>query len=146
MTKRLLITLGIIFYSNVLYAAGTVGPVVISNNSGTSRYTSYTIPWTSDASGNANGTTFSLLAWGRVVQVEFTPGAGGVQPTTLYDITLNDTRSIDYIGGAGANLSNTVSTVLTTTNPTIVGGITLELSVTNAGNAKQGTVVIWVEQ
>ena len=145
MTHRVCATVVcLILLSMFAQAAGVVGPVVISNNTGKSSYVSYTIPWTSDAAGNANATTFQVTNWGRLVQVEFSPGAGGTQPTALYDIVLNDARGVDYLSGSGANLSNTVSTLVTPAAPVLVGSATLELQVSNAGITKSGTVVVWV--
>src|SRR5689334_18450439 len=64
----------------------------------------YTLAWTSHTDGSVHINTDPIL--GESVRVEFVPGAGGTQPTDLYDMVLLDTAGIDVLAGQGANLSN----------------------------------------
>lgn len=110
-----------------------------------------TIPWTSSA-GGAYTEVISVTGW--LTQVEFVPGTSGSQPTDLYDVTLPDANSYDCLAGTGANLSNTTTTrkspcvnATDGTNNSVVpvylsGAVTL--TVANGGNAKGGTVILWV--
>lgn len=110
--------------------------------------TKYSIAWTSDASGNVSGTSFDMKR-GGIGQVKFVPGAGGVQPSSAYDLTLIDSDSVDLLAGTGADLSNSVSTrtvpVIGTGNMLVYfEGGAVTPSISNAGNAKQGTFVLLV--
>lgn len=117
----------------------------------------YSFAWTSDAAGAVSGIPQTLPA-GSIVAVEFVPGAGGVQPTDLYDITLTDADGINVIddgtGAAsiGANLSNANSShkvpfvgggAVTYVRRWLHGGA-YTLVVANAGNAKSGTVNLYL--
>lgn len=113
------------------------------------------LAWTSDASGDVNGTATDYIS-GMIARVVFVPGTGGSEPTNLYDVTLRAYSSdgIDLLAGQGANLANNANTHVcpgvplkdgTTTSVTpIFVDDTLELVVANAGNAKSGTVVLYI--
>jgi hypothetical protein len=108
--------------------------------------TRYKCAWLSDASGNVNTNPFSVKP-GVLMQLKFVPNGGGTVPTDLYDITLSDTDAVDVIGGAGANLSATAGVVKNALLGDVYfhdGQQQLDLVVTNAGNAKGGTVYLWV--
>lgn len=116
--------------------------------------TKYTLAWTSSAGGAVSGNPFSLKR-GELLQVKFVPGAGGTQPTNLYTATLIDTDSVDVLAGAGvgSGLSNSVSTI---SIPQFGTGSAsaqryfhdatevVDLVIASAGNAKTGTVMLWV--
>ena len=72
--------------------------------------TKYSIAWTSDASGNVNGTPVALKR-GRLLQVKFAPTNGGTQPSNNYAATLIDADGVDLLAGKGAALSNTAASV-----------------------------------
>lgn len=111
------------------------------------------IAWTSDASGDANGTHTARLS-GELLRVVFIPDAVAV-PTALYDVTLEDDNVMDVLAGQGANLSETTTTNVCPGVPLLDGTTTsvrpmviddaLELKVSNAGNAKQGQVIIYLK-
>lgn len=107
------------------------------------------LAWTCDASGAVNGTRTTAFVSGEILRVVFVPGTGGAQPTNLYDVTLEDTDGVDVLDGCGANRSNAaaVSTApeigAAATGQRTAVSSTLELKVSNAGNAKQGTVVLY---
>ncbi len=110
-----------------------------------------TVTWVCDASGAVSGNSLSLA--GTLVKVSFKPDAGGTQPSDLYDMTIADEAGVDILGGQGANLSNATATsicpgvpmkdgVTTSTTPGIIFG-TITPSITNAGNAKGGTIIFY---
>ena len=108
-----------------------------------------TLQWTSSAGGAVSGIPSVALS-GEILRIAFIPGAGGVQPSDLYDITLLDDDGLDVLQGKGANLSNAAASQAcpligdgtTTVRPVAVDG-QLTLTVANAGNAKQGTVAVY---
>ena len=103
-----------------------------------------TFAWTSDGAGNATETTAKSFTGvlERVVQI---PDAGGTQPTSLYDIVVNDSDGADILHGLGADLSNAVAT-----NKSNINGLgsvvnsTLSISVSAAGASKGGKTIIYL--
>ncbi len=97
--------------------------------------------WTSTAGGDADGTTTGVYS-GEVLTLVTDPGAAA--PSANYDITVTDADSIDVLAGAGANRhTSTTEYVLAAS----LGGAVdsaLTLNVTNAGNAKQGDVYLYI--
>ena len=113
------------------------------------------IAWTSDASGDVNATTVEMPS-GSVAMVEFIPSGGGTAPTTLYDVTFTDEHSTNAFDDGtgtsiGANLSATLSAhkvpFIAGSSSTFVrawlAGGTYTPVVAAAGNAKQGTIVVF---
>jgi hypothetical protein len=110
--------------------------------------TQYSIAWVSDASGNVNTNTIAIKR-GVIIGVKFVPDAGGTQPSDAYDLLFQDANDVDLLMGGGANLSNSLSTrkkpALNTSDEVFFeGSASCELNITNAGNAKGGTVILWV--
>jgi hypothetical protein len=112
----------------------------------------HTFEWTSDGSGDAVITTDYAVS-GVITRVVFIPSSTAA-PTADYDITLTDPHGVDVLAGLGANLSDTDTlstcpgTPLTdgttvSVVPMFVDGI-LTLTVSNAGDTKAGTVVVFV--
>lgn len=116
----------------------------------------FTISWTSSSGGAANGQinssgTNGQYFSGEVMRVVFVPGAN---VSNAYSVTLSDENSLDILSGQGANLSNTTTFEICpsvamkdgTTTSTCFRTIDdlLTLSVTGAGNAKSGTIVIYM--
>lgn len=112
----------------------------------------FSINWTSDASGDVSGTQTAYLS-GVIARVAFVPGSGGSAPTNLYDVTLLDESGLDVLAGQGANLTTSASAVVpgvplkdgttTSVHPCHIDD-KLELRVANAGNAKSGTVILYL--
>lgn len=122
---------------------------IVTTESRSRTVQSLSLAWTSDAAGAVSGINSPQVS-GEIVRVVFTPGAGGVQPTNLYDIVLLDSDGFDVLATLGANLSNTVASQVTpltgdgtTTNQRIAVDGVLELQVSNAGDSKQGTVTVY---
>jgi hypothetical protein len=117
-----------------------------------------TASWTSDdATGAVNGTTEKLV--GRIIKAINAPGAAGVQPTDNYDIALTDSDGVDLLAGSLptlGNISNASKTeryffvkntdaapLSTSQSPLVCDKVTI--AVTNAGNAKQGAITLYIE-
>lgn len=107
------------------------------------------LAWTSDAAGAVSGNLVHIE--GVIERVVFVPGTGGVQPSDLYDVVLNDVDGLDVLAAKGANLSNATKTQVcpfigdgTTTNKPVAVAGPLDLVVAAAGDSKSGTVVLYV--
>ncbi len=107
--------------------------------------------WVSDSSGDVSGTDTPVVS-GELFNVTFIPDGGGTQPTNLYDVVLNDEHGIDVVGGDGGNLSNTTTSQTAPVHGSTAGAAAnvvrhgidgpLSLVVSNAGDAKGGTVIL----
>ena len=96
------------------------------------------VSWTSDASGDADGT---VTLDGAIVRVATNPDGTDV-PTDNYDITLVDADSIDILATEGNNRDTSTSEqVFPTDTPFHQGDITF--TVANAGNAKKGVCTLY---
>ncbi len=117
--------------------AGTV--VLAEEGWGTVR--KVTVAWTSSAGGAADLQTTNPFS-GKCFLLTTVPSGGGTAPTDLYDITALDEDGVDILAGAGANRATaTVQQVLDAS----LGGIAQDRiywHVTNAGNAKVGTIYL----
>lgn len=113
------------------------------------------IVWTSDASGVVSANTLTLPS-GTIVAVQFVPGAGGVQPTDLYDLTFtNAAGTNEFDDGAGTSIGANLSNATATTKIPFMAGAAAALIrrwlagglytpvVAAAGNAKQGTINLY---
>jgi hypothetical protein len=102
---------------------------------------SVTWAWTSDASGDVNGTdTVSISA----EAVRWVTNPGTAAPTASYDIVVNDSDAADVSAGVLANrhTSNTEQAYPAADTYHAVDG-PLSLVVTNAGSAKTGTLTMY---
>lgn len=123
-------------------AAGTVTVTALDVGRG---HTKYTITWVSDASGDVTGnsTDFSIIT-GSLRQASFAPDSGGTQPDDLYDATFTF-NGVDVLDGVAANLSDTTSVIIMFDPPLFYDGTSnFDLVISNAGNAKGGTFVLWM--
>jgi hypothetical protein len=147
MKKRLIniaAVLALVGLATFAYAVAA-GSIVLTATAVTRNVTKYQMAWTSDASGNVSGNATSLIGPGYIIKAEFVPGAGGTQPTNLYDVVFNDANGVDLLNAAGADLSNATSKLIQFNPPLYHDGATaLDLVVSNAGNAKTGTLYLWV--
>jgi len=84
---------------------------------------------------------------GYIKAIETIPGEEGDASTDCpdeYDITLDDPYDYDLAGGSLADRSDSVAQKVVPRSPIPVDSeITLEI--TNAGNAKQGRIIIYVD-
>lgn len=112
--------------------------------------------WTSDDATGAveaatNAAVTKIVTGKWLLQAQTKPTSGGTAPTDNYDIVLNDDLSMDVMGGTLANRSSTLTQValpypgsLTYAPVPVKGALTL--SITNAGNAKKGTVYLYLSR
>lgn len=99
--------------------------------------------WTSSAGGAADATTTEYYS-GAVERMVTVPGSGGDAPTAAYDVAITDKHGIDVLLGAGANRSATAQDSVLAASLGFVANTQLTLAVTNAGNAKSGTVYLYI--
>lgn len=122
------------------------GSVTVTSTARLGGVTEYSCAWVSDASGDVSGNAFAVRP-GTIVGIRTKPSA--TTPTAAYDMTLVDTDSVDILTGLGANLSATVTVRavphLSTYGLVYFEGGNLDLVVAAAGNAKGGTLTIWVK-
>lgn len=98
--------------------------------------------WTSDASGDASEATSAAFD-GKLIGLTTIPDAVAA-PTTLYDVTVTDAGGHDVLLGAGADRSATVTEHVAEASLGAAAASKLTLVVANAGNAKEGTVIVYV--
>lgn len=122
-------------------AAGSITDTSSSVNA-IGQITKHSIAWTSDAGGAVSGNTISVQA-GRLRQVKFIPD-GTTAPTDLYDVTLLDADGADVLVGNGANQSATVAAWYLPANPIFIDAGDLTPTIANAGNAKKGTIILYI--
>jgi len=101
------------------------------------------LAWVSDASGDVSGTNTAKNYSGTVSRVHFIPSATAA-PTANYDVTILDDDGVDVIDAQGADRSATLKEAITGFGE--VMGSELQLVVANAGNAKEGIVVIHIRR
>jgi hypothetical protein len=118
--------------------AGTVTTTEVTHTS----IKKVTFDWLSTSLGAASATTSAGFD-GELLGVLFIPDSGDTAPSDAYDVTLADEDSIDLLFGQGANLSGTAS-VAVLSNLGIVAKETLSLTVSNAGDANGGNVIVYV--
>lgn len=132
------------------------GSIAVTTREVTHNILLYQVNWTSDASGDVNGTSFDMIV-GTIVAVEFVPGSGANAPTTLYDVDLIDEEGVTmFDDGSGTSIGSNLSAVDASHKVPLVGlvGVTIyrrwhhggpvEPRVANAGNTKRGTVNVFV--
>jgi hypothetical protein len=100
--------------------------------------------WTATAGGAADLIT-SNAYYGNIQALVTIPDAG-VAPTTLYDITITDTETVDVLSAVGANRSATATESVC---PALIAGNavfgTLTLNITNAGNGGKGVTILYIK-
>lgn len=116
-----------------------VGTVVLTEETSGS-IKKLTAAWTSTAGGVASATGSKIFT-GALLFMVTDPGA--TAPTDDYDVVINDDEGHDVLAGTGAN-RDTANTEYVTASMGAVVNSTLRLRVTAAGNAKQGTVIIFL--
>lgn len=123
------------------------GSIVLATTDLGGGVTKYSIAWTSDASGNVNGTPVALKR-GRLLQVKFVPTNGGAQPSNNYAATLLDGDGVDLLAGKGATLSNTASSiavpVVSAASPPFIEPGNFTPTISAAGNVTNGRVDLYV--
>ena len=116
------------------------------------------VEWTSDDTTGAVSGTSAFNVFGRLLRAVTVP-SGTAAPSADYDIALSDEESVDVLGACVGGLgdrhtSNTESVELLLSNtdvsplpiaehPAMAGPLTV--AITNAGNSKAGTLILYVE-
>jgi len=154
--RKIIFALIFLIIPSLCFAAGssvtqTYSPVYSSE--GFTNLATLTLAWTSDdATGAVSATTSTeitnQIAGKYIVLVVTDPGA--TAPTDDYDITITDANGVDVMGGALANrdTSNTeqiLPLIGTSSGPRPVA-TALTLNITNAGNSKIGSVIIYLSR
>ncbi len=99
--------------------------------------------WTSTAGGAADLITPGSYA-GEVLALVTNPADAGDAPTDDYDITITDPEGYDVMQAAGANRDTAnIETAVPAAKSVAFGQLTL--NVANAGNAKSGTAVLYIQ-
>ena len=123
------------------------GSIVVTTADRGDNVTEYLIAWTSDAAGAVTENPVAVKS-GKIIGVKFIPSAV-TAPSAAYDVTVIDGESVDMVTGLGANLSATASTrsvpLVNSTEKLFFEGGNLTPTVANAGNAKLGTIILWVQ-
>lgn len=127
------------------------GSIVVSKTVSGDGLTKYSVAWTSDASGNVSANAF-VMKRGRLLQAKTVPGAGGAAPTAGYLVTLPDADGLDLLMGLGASrsASNAEFAPLNSGQGEPASSIrwfeggTVTPTITAAGNAKTGTLILYV--
>jgi hypothetical protein len=139
MTRRLAtVALFFLALSGLATAAGTVVTTEITSSSARK----VRFAWTSSAGGAADATTTAAFD-GKVVGLTTDPDGVAI-PTDNYDIAITDANGDDVLLGAGLNRDTAVTEHVAEASLGAVAGSKLTLAVTNAGNATQGVVVLFI--
>lgn len=101
-----------------------------------------TLAWTSDASGNVSGIPTVKLYDGVICACVTVPSGGGTAPTA-YTLQIQDSNGVDVLAQAGVARSTTNQETLKSPLGAVANS-TLSLVIASAGNAKQGTVYLYL--
>lgn len=108
------------------------------------------IDWTSDdTTGDVTATTRKIS--GELLKAVTDPGA--TAPTTLYDVTITDAEGANVLANCHDDLADRSATATETVDFFLTGAANvgarpvvcdvLSVAVTNAGNSKEGQVIIY---
>jgi hypothetical protein len=115
-------------------------PATIKSH-GTVKKITYT--WTSAADGSA--TVAAAYPFdGKLIGFTTIPAAAGSAPTDNYDLTLTDSDGHDVLLGAGANRDTANTEYVAEASLGAVAASHLTLNVTNAGDTKGGTAIVYI--
>lgn len=134
-----IVVLACLVLCGVARAAGTVA--VTEEAQGPTKKVAFV--WTSSAGGAADGASTRSYN-GQIVRLVTVPSGGGTAPTDNYDVTVADDDGVDVLMGAGADRDTANTEQVLASSLGYVANDALTLHVTNAGNAKAGTVILYV--
>ena len=150
----LLLILSALIAPCLIMAAGTATQTYapVYSNEGVTNLSTLTFTWTSDATGDVTSTTSTTIsnqiAGKYVVMAATSPDT--TAPTASYDITVTDANNVDIMGGVLANRSATSTEQATPYIGALYGNRpvagALKLNVSNAGDAKSGTVILYLSR
>jgi hypothetical protein len=95
--------------------------------------------------GTDNDDEFAII-FGKFLKTMRTIPSGTAAPTADYDIVINDTDSVDLLGGAGADraadATEEVHCIANSIKWARLIHTDLDIEITNAGDTKAGTIVL----
>lgn len=97
--------------------------------------------WTSASDGTATGTTTNAYD-GKVELLTTDPSA--TAPTDNYDVALLDDDGVDVLGGGGIDRDTANTEQKVAANLGVVASSKLTLSISNAGDTKQGVTYVYI--
>lgn len=107
-----------------------------------------TFAWTSEDvganAGKATKTTDEVYT-GEIIRLVTVPGVAPNAPTDDYDVVVNDEDGTDVLMGAGADRDTANTEQVLASSLGCVANDKLSLSISNAGNAKTGTVYLYIK-
>lgn len=149
---RGLVLAAVLLAGCVSWPARAVDSMTVSTPAG--NVSSVVYAWTSDSSGNATGRT-SVTVPGVLYAVALSPGSGGSQPSANYDVVIQQAfttqaggtsvLSTDLADGGLADRSNSTTELVRWWPDEVVpcSGM-IQISVSNAGNARSGRIELQV--
>jgi hypothetical protein len=96
-----------------------------------------------DNAGKATKATVGSYS-GEIIRLVTVPGVAGAAPTVAYDVAINDEDVTDVLMGAGLNRDTANTEQVLASSLGCVANDKVSLSITNAGNAKSGTVYLYI--
>lgn len=100
--------------------------------------------WVSAADGSASGATTEEYS-GEIIRLVTIPAAATAAPTDNYDVIVKDGDNTDVLMGAGANRDTATTEQVLGSSLGCVANDKLTLAVTNAGDTKGGTVIVYIK-
>ena len=97
---------------------------------------------TSATGGSATATTAESYT-GEVLRLVVDPNTGADQPTTAFDVAINDEDGYDILAGQGTDLSNAATTTVVASMGCVANDV-LALAVTNMGAVKKADVILYL--
>ena len=152
--SSILLILSVLLLPCLIMAAGTATQTysTVYSSEGNTNLSTLTFAWTSDATGDVISTTSTTItdqiAGKYVVMAVTSPDT--TAPTASYDITITDANNADIMGGKLADRSATLSEQVSPYIGALYGkrpvSGALTLNVSNAGDAKSGTVILYLSR
>lgn len=99
--------------------------------------------WTSGAGGTVTKETTEAYS-GVIERLVTVPGTAGDQPDDNYNVVINDQDDTDVLMGAGATRDELVTEQVLASSLGCMASDKLTLSIDSAGNAKSGTVYLYI--
>lgn len=101
--------------------------------------------WLSSAGGAVDDTTVNLYTGKIIAAITDPHDTEALAPADSYDVAIYDNRGWDVLLGAGADRDSVNVEYLLNANLGAVSGSKLSLSITNAGDANQGKIILWIK-
>ena len=141
-TRRLLLAaFGVLVSAGLVHAAAGTSTVAE-----TTFPTVKKIVWTWTSGTGAEGGTVTKVTTagfdGKLIGLTTDPGTAA--PTDNYDVAITDADGHDVLLGAGANRDTANTEYVAEASLGAVAGSKLTLSITNAGDAKEGVVILYL--